>query len=58
MSGPALAHYNVWLPIIVAADASDCGLDAVLLHKFSDGNQKAISHVFRPLNTAEKHSQV
>lgn len=53
MSGPALIHYNPQLPAIAATDANKYGIDAVLLHKFPDGNQVA-GHVSLILTRAEK----
>ncbi|BHF69110.1 hypothetical protein SprV_0301215200 [Sparganum proliferum] len=50
-----LTHYNLTLPIVVAADASNHGVGAVISHTFPDGSEKAIMHAPRTLTPAEKN---
>lgn len=54
-----LTHYDPKLTIIVAADASDYRIGAVMQHKMSNGSIKAVTHVSRTLTPAEqKYSQI
>lgn len=49
-----LTHYDPRLEIIVAADASKSGVAAVLMHRFPNGNIKAVCHASRTMTQAEK----
>lgn len=54
-----LTPYNPKLEIIVAGDASQHGIGAIIMHKFKDGTIKPIWHASRSLTTAERnYSQI
>ena len=56
-----LTHFDPTLPLILACDASDYGIGAVLSHphRMPDGTERPIGYASRTLNQAEKnYSQV
>ena len=54
-----LTYFNPELEIVLAADASNTGVGAVISHRFPDGSEKAIAHAARTLtSTEQKYSQI
>ena len=59
ISAPVLTHYDVNLPIHMAADASQYGVGAVISHTMPDGSERPIAFASRTLSSNEKrYSQV
>ncbi|GFO30891.1 Pol polyprotein [Plakobranchus ocellatus] len=54
-STPVLAHYCAGRETIIAADASNAGLGAVLLQIQPDGSRRPVSYISRSLTPAEKN---
>ena len=44
-----LAHYDPKEEIVLASDASDYGLSAILSHKFKDGTEKPIAYASKKI---------
>ena len=59
LSSQVLAHFDPSLEIIVACDASDYGIGAVLSHKMPNGSERPVAFMSRTLNRTErKYSQI
>ncbi|KRX53184.1 Uncharacterized protein T09_4613 [Trichinella sp. T9] len=50
-----LSHYHPKWPIVLAADASNEGIGAVVYHRLSDGTVKVIAHASKTLNAAQRN---
>ena len=53
-----LAQYDLAKDTIIAADASNDGIGAVLLQKQEDGSRRPVCFIWRSLSDAEKHYAV
>ncbi|CAF4092360.1 unnamed protein product, partial [Rotaria sordida] len=45
----ALTHYDPSLPLVLAMDVSNTGVEAVIYHRYSDCTEKAIVHVSKTI---------
>ena len=50
-----LVHFNPELKLVLASDASNYGIGAVLSHEMPDGTERPIGYVSRSLNSAERN---
>ncbi|VDL62888.1 unnamed protein product [Hymenolepis diminuta] len=50
-----LTHYDLSLPMVLAAVASSFGIEAVISHIFPDGSEEAIAHISCALTPAERN---
>ena len=54
-SADLLIHFNPDLKLVLASDASNYGIGAVLSHEMPDGTERPIGYVSRSLNPAERN---
>lgn len=58
-SDVVLAHYDPSLEIGISCDASNCGIGAVLFHKYPDKTERPIANASKTLSPAQKkYSQI
>ena len=50
-----LTHYDTTKPLLLACDASDYGIGAVLSHIGDDSQERPVAYASRTLSSAEKH---
>ena len=55
MSSQLLVHFDPTKELILACDAFEYGIGAVLAHRMPDNSEKPIGYVSRTLSTAEKN---
>ena len=54
-SDSLLVHFDRSKPLVLACDASDYGIGAVLSHILAGGKERPIAYISKTLYTAEKH---
>jgi hypothetical protein len=53
-SSETLVHYDEDKPLVIATDASEEGIGAVLMHRFPDGTERPIAYASRVLSEVER----
>ena len=53
-SSDTLVHYDEDKPLVIATNASDVGVGAVLIHRFPDGSERPIAFASRLLSDCER----
>jgi len=53
-SSDTLVHYDEDKPLVIAIDASDVGIGAVLMNRFPDGSERPIAIASRLLSDCER----
>ena len=54
LADTVLTHYDTTKPLILACDASDYGIGAVLSHVLDDNQERPVANISRTLSPAEK----
>ena len=54
-SSNLLIHFDPKLPIVLACDASNYGIGAVLAHRLSDGSERPVAYASRSLTKTERN---
>ena len=58
VSNQLLVHFDPYLPMVLAYDASCRGIGPVLSHVFPDGSERSISYASETLQSVEVRSSV
>ena len=54
-----LAHFDAFVPIGIACDASNVGIGATLFHRYPDGSERPIANVSKTLSKSQRnYSQI